>query len=308
MLHKIVNLRFYEILKSSSTHCKCINELEYNHKQSVLKQRIFIFLAVIIFVLSCENQAGKTEQFIIQTKYGEIVIELYDNTPKHKSNFMVLANKGYYDGLLFHRVIDDFIIQGGDPDSRNARPDQRLGTGGSDYTLKAEIRPENIHKRGALAAARKGDDMNPDKRSSGSQFYIVTGKVYTNAELDALEERVNTERRMALMDLYIDEQTGLRNQLDEYAANDNQAAIDAVLSDIALQIKQDSIGFKEFYISEARRKIYTTTGGAPVLDDEYTVFGEVTEGMDVVEKIAALPTDEYYRPLYDVKMKIIPKR
>ncbi len=262
------------------------------------------YLIIIVLLFSaCEN-TRKSERFLIETKYGNIKLKLYENTPKHKSNFMVLVNKGFYDGLLFHRVIENFMVQGGDPLSEDAGSDERLGSGGPDYTVKAEIRPENIHKRGALAAARKPNSVNPERRSSGSQFYIVTGRVYTNKELDALEKQINTDRRSQIINMYIDERSGLREKLNEYQENRNFSAMDSVLRAISNEIKNDSIGLKEFKISPERRKIYTSIGGAPTLDDEYTVFGEVTEGMDVAEKISKLPTDENDRPLYDVKMKI----
>ena len=172
----------------------------------------------------------------IQTTLGDIVVRLYDETPIHRDNFVKLVQEGYFDGTLFHRVIKDFMIQGGDPDSKGAPAGKMLGVGGPDYTLQAEIVDGLFHKRGALAAARQPDQVNPKKASSGSQFYIVQGKVYDEKTLDMFENRMG----------------------------------------------------KVF--SAKQRQAYQTVGGTPHLDGDYTVFGEVTEGLDIVDKIAAVKT------------------
>ncbi len=187
---------------------------------------------------------------IISTDFGDMKAVLYDETPLHKENFVKLAKEGYFDGTLFHRVIDGFMIQGGDPDSKNAKPGQMLGQGGPDYTVPAEFNPQLIHKKGALAAARMADQVNPDKASSGSQFYIAQGKTYTKDELMNLGSRMGRSF--------------------------NKTQIDA----------------------------YTTVGGVPFLDYEYTVFGEVVEGLDVIDKIARVQKDNYDRPTKDIKMTI----
>lgn len=187
---------------------------------------------------------------IISTDFGDMKAVLYDETPLHKENFVKLAKEGYFDGTLFHRVIDGFMIQGGDPDSKNAKPGQMLGQGGPDYTVPAEFNPQLIHKKGALAAARMADQVNPDKASSGSQFYIAQGKTYTKDELMNLGSRMGRSF--------------------------NKIQIDA----------------------------YTTVGGVPFLDYEYTVFGEVVEGLDVIDKIARVQKDNYDRPTKDIKMTI----
>lgn len=187
---------------------------------------------------------------IISTDFGEMKAVLYDETPLHKENFIKLAKEGYFDGTLFHRVIDGFMIQGGDPDSKNAKPGQMLGQGGPDYTVPAEFNPQLIHKKGALAAARMADQVNPKKASSGSQFYIAQGKVYTKDELMNLGSRMGRSF--------------------------NKTQIDA----------------------------YTSVGGVPFLDYEYTVFGEVIEGLDIIDKIAKVQKDGYDRPMKDIKMTI----
>lgn len=204
-------------------------------------------------LLSCSQQKDETE-VIIETTMGTIELKLYNETPKHRDNFISLAGEHYFDSLLFHRVIPDFMIQGGDPDSKYAPAGVRLGEGGPDYRLNAEIRPGLIHKRGALAAAREGDDVNPAKMSSPSQFYIVWGKVYDKQELTTLV-RLIEERTGRTMNLTAEQATA-----------------------------------------------YTTVGGVPFLDGEYTVFGEVTKGLEVVEKIQNVERDQFDRPLTDVRI------
>ena len=185
---------------------------------------------------------------LIKTSEGDITIALYDNTPKHKENFLKLVKDGFYNDILFHRIIQGFMIQTGDPESKGAPAGKMLGNGGPGYTIPAEFKPENYHKRGAVAAARQGDQVNPTKASSGSQFYIVDGKTF-NANMMA----------------------------------------------------QISYQYGKSFTDE-QRKIYETIGGAPFLDGDYTVFGEVVEGMDVVDKIAAKPKDRYDRPTANVKI------
>ena len=185
----------------------------------------------------------------IQTTLGDITVRLYDETPLHRDNFVKLAKEGYYDGTLFHRVIKDFMIQGGDPDSKGAPAGKMLGVGGPDYTIEAEIKSGLYHKRGALAAARQGDEVNPERRSSGSQFYIVWGQRQRPADLKKAKS-------------YLEER---------------------------------GIELDRFMISD-----YQMYGGTPHLDGTYTVFGEVIEGLDVVEAIQKCPTDANHRPLEDV--------
>lgn len=202
------------------------------------------------------NNTDKMTQVLLKTTFGDITIALYDETPKHKENFLKLVNENYYDGVLFHRIIQGFMIQGGDPDSKNAKPGQMLGAGDIGYTIPAEFVKGRFHKRGAVAAAREGDQVNPQKASSGCQFYIVDGKVYDNEKINMISQR-----------------TGITFTPEQVEA-------------------------------------YSTIGGAPWLDDNYTVFGEVVSGMDVVDKIAAQQKDGNDRPLEDIKIistKIVKK-
>lgn len=208
-------------------------------------KRILPLLACTLLIFSC----GEKETMIeITTKYGVMKAKLYDSTPKHRDNMVKLIEEGFYDGLLFHRVINGFMIQGGDPNSKNASPQQQLGSGGPGYQIDAEIGA--LHYKGVLAAARTGDAVNPERKSSGSQFYIVQGKPVPPAQLDMVA-------------------------------------------------KQNNITY-----TEEQKTKYTTEGGTPFLDGQYTAFGEVVEGLDVIDKIAAAQTAPGDRPVEDITMEI----
>lgn len=233
----------------------------------------------------------------ISTTLGDIIVRLYDETPLHRDNFLKLAKEGYFDGTLFHRVIKDFMIQGGDPDSRTATPTQMLGTGGPDYTLEAEILPELFHRRGTLAAARQGDEVNPERRSSGSQFYITWGQIYNEGQLRQLERQLTmmaeqqrfqqlaAERKAQIMDLR--------------RARDREGLM-ALQEELAAIAKADAKNAGQ--LSDAQREAYTTVGGVPHLDGQYTVFGEVTEGLDIVERIQNTETRPGDRPVQDIRI------
>jgi cyclophilin family peptidyl-prolyl cis-trans isomerase len=197
-----------------------------------------------------DSEKEKGQKALLSTRFGDMTILLYDETPKHRDNFIKLVKEGFYNGTLFHRVIRDFMIQGGDPESKGAAPGQRLGTGGPGYTIEAEFRPEFIHKKGALSAARQGDQMNPEKKSSGSQFYIVQGKKVTANELNQIASRTGA-----------------------------------------------------FYTAE-QIETYRQTGGTPFLDNQYTVFGEVIDGLEVIDMIASVKTQPGDRPVEDVEMTL----
>lgn len=215
-------------------------------------------LVIILFNTNCLAQKKKKQtKVLITTEYGDIKLVLYNETPKHRDNFIKLVKESFYDSLLFHRVMQNFMIQGGDPESKNAKPGIMLGNGGPGYTIPAEFDTNLIHKKGALAAARQPDNVNPKKESSGSQFYIVQGKRFEKEEIDKFNSRKGNPIK------YTDEQY----------------------------------------------KLYEELGGYPPLDMEYTVFGEVIEGLEVIDKIAAVQTDRRNRPKEDVKMtmKIVRK-
>ncbi len=219
-------------------------------------------ILVSVVVLSCvsketittleQHNITKADELVkLTTNYGDMIIQLYDETPQHKENFLKLAREGFYDSLLFHRVIKDFMIQGGDPNSKGAKAGSRLGTGGPGYLVPAEFNDSLIHKKGALAAARTGGPSNPEKKSSGSQFYIVHGKQSTDAELDQMEQRK-----------------------------------------------------KDFTYSPEQREIYKTVGGTPFLDMDYTVFGEVIFGLNIIDSIATVSKDGADRPVTNELMKM----
>lgn len=236
----------------------------------------------------------------IETTLGDIVVRLYDETPLHRDNFVKLAKEGYYDDCLFHRVIKDFMIQGGDPDSKGAPAGKMLGTGGPDYTIEAEIKPELFHKRGTLAAARQGDEVNPERRSSGSQFYISWGQVYNEGQLKGLEKQLKMQAEQQIFNSlamqHREEIMNLRRNRDRAGL---QALQDQLIAETQTKVK-DVAG-----LSDAQKEAYTTVGGVPHLDGQYTVFGEVVEGLDVVEQIQHAATGAADRPIEDISMKMI---
>jgi cyclophilin family peptidyl-prolyl cis-trans isomerase len=269
-----------------------------------MKKLILFFLVIIIVgEISC-SQPKKTSEnriVLISTDLGNIKVKLYNETPLHRDNFLKLTGEGYFDGVLFHRVINHFMIQGGDPQSKNAPAGIRLGNGGPDYTIPAEFVPEFFHKKGALAAARQGDQTNPQKASSGSQFYIVQGKIWRPGELDSVELKVNNTIRQNIFRTVF---TPAQEELKQYKQQNNETAFNKKASE--LQLIADSLYnlAPKFILSEIQRKTYTTIGGYPFLDGSYTTFGEVVEGLDVLDKIAAVKTDQFDRPLQDVKMTV----
>lgn len=222
---------------SSGNYLVSLTAINEKGKKKVTEERIVI-------------DAPTTCLIEIETEFGNMIVQLYDVTPKHQENFIKLADEGFYDGLLFHRVIDGFMLQGGDPNSKNAKKGQPLGTGGPGYTIPAEFVDTLVHVKGALAAARLGDTANPKKASSGSQFYIVQGRTVTDQALDRIEA-----------------QKGIR-------------------------------------YSKSTRETYKEVGGTPFLDKEYTVFGQVIEGLEVIDKITQVKTDGRDRPIENVSMKI----
>ena len=237
----------------------------------------------------------------IKTTVGDIVIKLYDETPLHRDNFVKLAEEGTYEGTLFHRVIKDFMVQAGDPDSKTAEPGQQLGSGDVGYTIPAEFRaPDIFHKRGTIAAARTGDEVNPEKESSGCQFYIVTGQVYSDSLLTQLETNVMLKQKNHIFTRLIEENKDEINKLS--AKNDRKGLMDL---QVKLNIEADSefATLPVFTFTDEQREAYTTVGGTPFLDGEYTVFGEVVSGMEVVEEIEGAATDNFDRPQRDIKIK-----
>jgi cyclophilin family peptidyl-prolyl cis-trans isomerase len=243
---------------------------------------------------------------LIETKYGNMKIKLYEETPLHKANFLKLVNEHFYDSLLFHRVINDFMIQGGDQLSKHAKPGDTLGSGDLGYTVPAEFNPNLIHKKGRLCAARESDDINPKQASSAAQFYIVMGKKRTLEDLKKYEDRINKAHYARCAREYIKSEEGKKlkqeyNRLKNENKTDSAAIVNA---EIEKNINAEHLKTPEYKFNKQQIEIYTTVGGAPHLDGSYTVFGEVVEGWDVIDKIAAVKTDKHDRPLVDIRMKI----
>ena len=263
----------------------------------------FIVLALTGIIILCGSKLKKQDETVvsIKTDLGEIKIKLYDDTPQHKNNFIKLVNNGFYDGLLFHRVIKNFMIQGGDPQSKDAAKSAHLGGGGPGYTIPAEIKPNHFHKRGAVAAARLGDAQNPERASSGSQFYIVQGEIYRPGQLDSLVEMINARKKEAMLREAVQKNNA---KLLKFRENNDVNGFNVFVA--GLREKVDSLynASDKFSLTNEAKKSYTTVGGYPPLDGEYTVFGEVIEGMDVVDKIAAVKTDSNNRPVDDIHMKM----
>ena len=238
----------------------------------------------------------------IKTTEGDIIVRLYDETPLHRDNFIKLAGEGYFDGTLFHRVIKDFMIQGGDPDSKGAPAGKSLGTGGPDYTIPAEfVYPQLFHKRGALSAARQGDEVNPGRKSSGSQFYIVWGKTCKPQEMKQMERQMAIQQEQTFFNQMVQEHKAeimdFRRNKDHAGLQDLQGKLEAATKD-----KCKEMGTPKF--TPEQIEAYTTVGGTPFLDNQYTVFGEVESGLEIVEKIQNCDTLRGDRPKTDISMTL----
>ena len=236
----------------------------------------------------------------IQTMLGDIVVRLYDETPIHRDNFVKLAKEGYYDGTLFHRVIKDFMIQGGDPDSKGAPAGKTLGVGGPEYTLEAEIKDGLYHKRGALAAARQGDEVNPERRSSGSQFYIVWGQTYKEGQLRQLNQQLKMQQTQNIFNQLV---AAHKDEIMQMRRERNREGLQELQDKLVAEAEQKAASYTG--LTEEQQTLYTTLGGTPHLDGQYTVFGEVEEGLDIVEMIQSSATGRSDRPLDDIEMRII---
>lgn len=241
----------------------------------------------------------------LKTTLGDIYVDLYNDTPLHKENFLKLVGEGFYDGVLFHRVIDNFMVQTGDPSSKEAAAGQSLGSGDPGYTIEAEIDyPKHYHKYGALAAARTGDNVNPEKRSSGSQFYIVTGNKYSERQLESME---NKKLDQAMQSYFQNLALQYRDSIQKMQASGDHEGLEALRQQL---IRETEAEVKPSPIPDQIKADYVDKGGTPHLDGGYTVFGEVIKGMDVVEKIQKAETDSSDRPKEDIRIisaKVIEK-
>lgn len=266
---------------------------------------ILVFLTFFVNFVVAQNQDEKLKSMgnndgvlvELKTTMGDIEVLLYNDTPLHRDNFLKLVNEGYYDGLLFHRVIDSFMIQTGDPDSKDAAPGKMLGSGGPSYTIEAEINyPKHYNKYGALAAARTGDQVNPERRSSGSQFYIVTGRTLTEQQFEQMQMQKHQEALQQTFQKLVNKNIDTIRTLQQAG---DETALENLRQEL---IKQTEESVDTQVIPENIKQDYLTKGGAPHLDGAYTVFGEVVKGMDVVEKIQKVETDSHDRPKEDVKI------
>lgn len=256
-------------------------------------------------ITKMENKDTADVLVDITTTMGDIRVRLFGDTPRHRDNFVKLVKEGTYNGTLFHRVINEFMIQAGDPDSKNAPAGKMLGSGDLGYEIDAEIvYPRHFHKRGAIAAARTGDQVNPEKRSSGCQFYIVTGRKFSEGQLGQLDRQMQHKQMQAIFDRLAKEH---RDSIMTLRRNRDQAGLAALQDELVKQTEAEAAKNPARLTAE-QREAYTTVGGAPHLDGDYTVYGEVVSGMDVVDKIEKVQTDSNDRPKEDVRivsMKIV---
>jgi peptidyl-prolyl cis-trans isomerase B (cyclophilin B) len=272
----------------------------------LIKSNMKKLLPILLFATLISGCDQDKDDYVvtIKTRFGEMKAVLYDETPLHKKNFLKLADEKYFDSTLFHRVMQEFMIQGGDPDSKTATPGQQLGQGGPGYTVPAEILPAFYHEKGALSAARLSDAQNPKKESSGSQFYIVQGRVMTTEEAESLKYDQNALMQGLGQMFQSKQYPTLFDSLNQLYASGNRAAYETKLYSLASRVEKIS-GLKIFRpVDQNKLKLYTTLGGTPHLDGEYTVFGKVIKGLDVLDKIAASPTDEANRPFEDIRMSV----
>jgi len=280
-----------------------------------MERNLFLsFMMVVLTLISCsanntesasesaaqpQTTNSKMTKVKLETTMGDIVVELYDETPQHRDNFVKLVQEGYYDGVLFHRVIKDFMIQTGDGNSKTAGPDATLGDGDPGYTIPAEfVYPKYFHKRGALAAARTGDQVNPERRSSGSQFYIVTGKIYSSDDLKMMTQRLATVKKQDIFRRLVNENHA---QIETLQRNQDNEGLNELQNRLIQQTEAEAAQ-SPFSLTDEQIDAYTSVGGTPHLDGQYTVFGQVIEGMDVVDKIQNAQTGRMDRPVSDIKI------
>jgi len=262
-----------------------------------MARKFILFTLVMTLFLSCNTKKEEFQYIKITTEKGDIIVKLYNVTPKHRDNIVKLANEKFFDGQIFHRIIKNFVVQGGDPTTKEAKPDSIYGNGGPGYDIDAEIIDTIYHKRGALGMAREGDDVNPERKSSGSQFYIVTGKIFTDLQLNELENKLNTKKK-----------ANLYKKLIQQKINESKSSgkVDTISISLDVSAVIDSIyaTYPKIVFSKQQRKLYTTVGGIPHLDNNYTVFGEVVSGMGAVDVLSEVQTDGNDRPLKDTRFSI----
>ena len=274
-----------------------------------MRYKLLVLLLMASTINSCggsssqnaKAQAVENEtRILVKTTAGDFTIKLYNETPLHRDNFIKLVEEHFYDSLLFHRVIREFMVQAGDPDSKIAEKYEQLGAGGPGYTIPAEfVYPKYFHKRGALSAARQADQVNPDRKSSGSQFYVVTGKKYRKYDLQDLEEQMNSQQAENTFNLLCAQNRDSIMKLQ--IANDTDGLLklqEELIAKTEALVKESG----PFHFTKEQADAYMTEGGAPFLDNQYTVFGEVIDGMKVIDKIESAGTDIHDRPRKDIRI------
>ncbi len=270
--------------------------------------KVLVFSVLMLFLsLFSSAQTHSKETILISTSQGDIKIKLFEETPLHKKNFLKLVKQGFYDSLLFHRVINTFMIQGGDPDSKRANDTILLGNGDVGYWIPAEFSPKLYHKKGVLAAAREGDDINPKKESSGCQFYIVMGKTYDSLSLQKAELRVNREiiQKINYLVGFGGKSPALKAYYTRLYAQGKEDSLKIATKQLNDEVSKAKYAKTKHYSwTPEQRKVYSILGGTPHLDNNYTIFGEVIEGLEIIDKIASLKTDKNDRPKQNIRMKI----
>jgi len=258
--------------------------------------RYLATISLIFTIVSCNTRGGNENTIVlIKTSSGDIKVKLYDETPIHRDNFIKLVQMGFYEGISFHRVINDFMIQAGDPKTRTGLTREQLDTLDS-YTIPAEFRGQYFHKNGALAAASMGNDVNPEMRSSGTQFYIVQGKRYTPEELKTTVDRVNSNLRQIVFSKFIRETT------DSARLAPTPLSESEIQEIASMKMFNYLTSVGEYTLTPEQTDAYINIGGVPRLDMTYTVFGEVVEGLEIVDRIAGSPTDQSDKPINDIRI------
>lgn len=264
------------------------------------RHSLLLFLCSVLLLVGCaekELDPNKPVYVKIATTMGDVTVMLYDDTPLHRDNFIQLCRSNVYEGMLFHRIIKEFVVQGGDPESKKHEPGVLYGEGDGGYTVPAEIVPAHFNKKGALIDAKESDNVNPERASAGTQFCFVQGKVFNDEELDRVEVRMNEIRRNWL---YYKIRKQLITENPEFS---DEAKKDALHNEASIRLEDSLAVLKPLVIPDEHRKVYKTIGGTPHLDHSVTIFGEVVDGFDIVEKMSLVETDKNDRPLHDVMIK-----
>jgi peptidylprolyl isomerase len=267
---------------------------------------IILSLGLVLISKQALSQTFSKETILITTIYGSMKVKLFNETPLHRDNFLKLVRAHFYDSLLFHRVIEGFMIQGGDPDSKHADATKLLGDGDLNYTIPAEFVPQLCHKKGMLCAARNGDDVNPSKASSACQFYIVQGKVRDDKELAAYEKRINKTLVAKIKEELLSkpENQLLKDKIEGFKKDQNNDSLLVYLKKLDDAIDVEYQKQPHYTFKPEHREIYKTIGGTPHLDSQYTIFGQVIDGLEVIDRIASVEKNKDDRPFIDLRMQI----